>query len=128
MSAAKAGYRPTVNAQVVKYLSGNKPFKDNSDEYWTAGVSANWNVFDNGVTEAQVNQYKAELQKAEEVLAKNEEDIQLNVRQYYLNLLAAEKNIHTMKVAVEEAEENYKIYQLLLYYIYHLRTFLTNLY
>jgi len=111
MNAAKAGYRPTVNAQVTKYLSGNKPFKDNSDEYWTAGVSANWNVFDNGVTEAQVNQYKAELQKAEEVLAKNEEDIQLNVRQYYLNLLAAEKNIHTMKVAVEEAEENYKIYQ-----------------
>lgn len=111
MEVAKAGYRPTVNAQVVKYLNGNKPFNQSNNNYWTAGVSANWNVFDNGVTEAAVQAAKANLEKAQEILAKSEEDICLEVRQYYLNLLAAEKNIHTMKVAVEEAEENYKIYQ-----------------
>lgn len=111
MDVAKAGWRPTVNAQVVKYLSGTKPFRQDSTDYWTAGVSANWNVFDNGVTEAAVKAAQADLEKANEVLAKSEEDISLEVRRNYLNLLAAEKNIHTMKVAVEEAEENYKIYQ-----------------
>ena len=110
VETAKAGYRPTLSAQAVKYMLGDKPFKDNAQEYWTAGVTANWNIFDNGVTAASVNEYKAALEKAKEVAAKKKEDIQLDVRQYYLNLLAAEKNIHTMAVAVEEAEENYKIY------------------
>lgn len=111
MEAAKAGYRPSLSAQVVKYLQGTKAFKSDADNYWTAGVSANWNVFDNGVTAANVENAKAALVRANETLAKAEEDISLEIRQYYLNLLAAEKNIHTMKVAVEEAEENYKIYQ-----------------
>ena len=111
MQAAKAGYRPTVNAQAVKYMQGTKSFRQDANNYWTAGVSANWNVFDNQVTAAQVESAKAALEKAKESLAKKEEDINLEIRQYYLNLLAAEKNIHTMKVAVEEAEENYKIYQ-----------------
>lgn len=111
MQAAKAGYRPTVNAQAVKYLQGSKAFSQNTSDYWTAGVLAKWNVFDNQVTAAQVESAKAALEKAKETLAKSEEDINLEIRQYYLNLLAAEKNIHTMKVAVEEAEENYKIYQ-----------------
>ncbi len=111
VETAKAGYRPSLNAQAVKYLLGDRPFKDNKNEYWTAGVTANWNIFDNGVTAASVNEQKAALEKAEEVLAKKKEDIQLDVRENYLNLLAAEKNIHTMAVAVEEAEENYKIYQ-----------------
>lgn len=111
MEVAKSGYRPSVSAQVVKYLQGTKAFKEDADNYWTAGVSANWNIFDNGVTVANVENAKAALMRAKETLAKSEDDISLEVRQYYLNLLAAEKNIHTMKVAVEEAEENYKIYQ-----------------
>ncbi len=111
METAKAGYRPKVNAQAVKVFNGGKPFNDDHQEYWTAGVTASWDFFDNGVTAASVNEYKATLEKAKEFAAKTKEDVQLDVRQNYLNLLAAEKNIHTMAVAVEEAEENYKIYQ-----------------
>lgn len=111
VSSAKAGYRPTLNAQAVKVLAGEAPFKSDHQEYWTAGVTANWNIFDNGVTSATVNQYKAALEKAEEAAAMKKEEIQLSVRQYYLNLLAAEKNIHTMSVAVAKAEEDYKIAQ-----------------
>ena len=111
METAKAGYRPKLSAQAVKLLNGGKPFDDDHQEYWTAGVTASWSIFDNGVTAASVNEYKAALERAKEVAAKTKEDVQLDVRQYYLNLLAAEKNIHTMAVAVEEAEENYKIYQ-----------------
>lgn len=111
METAKAGYRPTVNAQAVKYLQGSHAFSQNANDYWTAGLTASWNVFDNQVTKANVESAKANYEKAQETLAKLEEDINLEIRQYYLNLLAAEKNIHTMKVAVAEAEENYKIYQ-----------------
>ena len=108
---AKSGYRPSLNAQAVKYMQGDRPFKHDQSEYWTAGVTANWNVFDNGVTQASINRYKAALEKAQEKAAQTKEGIQLEVRRYYLNLLAAEKNIHTMAVAVGEAEENYKIAQ-----------------
>lgn len=111
VETAKAGYRPNLNAQATKVFNGDTPFRNDHQEYWTAGVTANWNIFDNGVTSASVNQYKAALEKAKEVAAAKKEDIQLDVRRYYLNLLAAEKNIHTMAVAVEEAEENYKIAQ-----------------
>ena len=108
---AKAGYRPSVNAQLYKNIAGSKAFKDDNTDQWTAGITANWNIFDNGQTAAGVNQAKANLQKAEEILAQTKEAIELEVRQQYLNLVAAEKNIHTTSVAVAQAEEDYKIAQ-----------------
>ena len=71
----------------------------------------NWNIFDNNVTEAQVQQAKASMRKAEQQLYETRETIQLDVRKAYLNLLAAEQNIHTTKVAVDQAQEDYKIAQ-----------------
>jgi len=111
VDTAKASYRPTVNAQVVRNMSGSSGFKDDYTDQWTAGVSANWNVFDNGQTSANVNQAKAALLKAEEVSKQTKEAIELEVRQQYLNMIAAEKNIHTTSVAVTQAEEEYKIAQ-----------------
>jgi outer membrane protein TolC len=70
-----------------------------------------WNIFDNNVTEAQVQQAKASMRKAEQKLYETQETIQLDVRKAYLNLLAAEQNIHTTKVAVDQAQEDYKIAQ-----------------
>ncbi len=119
MKAAKAGYRPTVNAAVSRSWAGDEPFSSNitknpnsySYDSTTAVLSANWNIFDNNVTEAQVQQAKASMRKAEQQLYETQESIQLDVRKAYLNLLAAEKNIHTTKVAVDQAQEDYKIAQ-----------------
>ena len=118
MKAAKAGYRPQLNAAVTRSWQGEDPVStnlggiNNSNYDGTAGtLQMNWNIFDNNVTEAQVQQAKASMRKAEQQLYETRETIQLDVRKAYLNLLAAEQNIHTTKVAVDQAQEDYKIAQ-----------------
>ena len=108
---AKAGYRPDVNAALVKSISDEHEFGHDKSETWTAGFSASWNIFDNGVTKSGVETAKAALRAKEEAAAASKEQIQLDVRQQYLSLIAAEKNIHTTSKAVEQAEEDYKIAQ-----------------
>lgn len=113
MKAVKAGYRPQVQAVAQKAIAGEHPFGDNHDSSntWSIGVEGSWNIFDNNVTEAQVQQKKAALNKAQQASLQQQEAIQLDVRTAYLNLLAAEKNIQTTKVAVDKAQEDYKIAQ-----------------
>ena len=119
MKAAKAGYRPTVGIGVARSWAGDKPFStdmnkaggDSSSDGTTTALSVNWDIFDNNVTEAKVQQAKASMRKAEQKLYETQESIQLDVRKAYLNLLAAEQNIHTTKVAVDQAQEDYKIAQ-----------------
>lgn len=117
MKAAKAGYRPQVSAVVQRTWSGDEPFSTDtvrlsgSNDGTNAGLQMQWNIFDNNVTEAQVQQAKASMRKAEQQLYETQESIQLDVRKAYLNLLAAEQNIHTTKVAVDQAQEDYKIAQ-----------------
>ncbi len=118
MKAAKAGYRPQLNATVTRSWTGDEPVSTNlggiknSSSDGTAGtLLMSWNIFDNNVTEAQVQQAKASMRKAEQQLYETQESIQLDVRKAYLSLLAAEKNIHTTKVAVDQAQEDYKIAQ-----------------
>ena len=107
--SAKSGYRPTLSAVAAKTISGETEFRKDHGDGWQAGLSANWNIFDNGVTNAQVHAAEAALYKAQETAASIKEGIQLEVRSAYLNLLAAEKNIQTTKIAVTRAEEDYKI-------------------
>ena len=117
MKAAKAGYRPQVNAVVSRTWAGDSPFSSDAvklgetNDGTNTGLQMSWNIFDNNVTEAQVQQAKASMRKAEQQLYETQESIQLDVRKAYLNLLAAEQNIHTTKVAVDQAQEDYKIAQ-----------------
>ncbi len=108
---AKAGYRPDVSAALVKNIQDEHEFGHEQSETWTAGFTASWNIFDNGVTQSTIETAKAALHAKEEAAAASKEQIQLDVRQQYLSLLAAEKNIHTTSKAVEQAEEDYKIAQ-----------------
>ena len=113
VEVAKAGRRPTLNLAASKVIAGEDPFKDDhtSSDTWSAGVSASWDFFDNNITGAEIRAAQASLRQAEEVAAAAKETIQLDVRTAYLDLGAAEKNIHTTSVAVEQAEEDYKIAQ-----------------
>ncbi len=113
VDVAKAGRRPTVNLSASKAIAGEDPFDDNhtSSDAWSAGVNATWNFFDNNVTGAAIHAAEASLRQAQESAAATKESIQLDVRTAYLDLGAAEKNIHTTAVAVEQAEEDYKIAQ-----------------
>lgn len=112
VQAARAGYLPSVNANVSRGIGSDKPFKEesnNPDSKWTVGIGLNWNIFDNGLTAANVESANAGVRKAEEQAADTRDNIQLEVQTAILNMQSAEKNISTTKVAVENAEEDYKI-------------------
>ena len=69
------------------------------------------NIVDNGITAAQVEQYKSAKRKAESVARQQIETIQLEVHSAYINLKTAEKNIETTAAAVDKAEEEFSIAQ-----------------
>lgn len=115
---AKAGYMPKVSAQASKSWAGDSPFgSDETDQRygqnnnWTAGVVLSWDIWDNNVTQSKVNQSKAAVAKAEAAAENTRQSGDLEVRTAYLNLKAAEKSINTTQVAVDKAQEDYKIAQ-----------------
>lgn len=109
INTAKAGWYPTVTASATKAIEGKNEFKTDHANTWTVGATANWNIFDNGVTSASVHNAEASLVQAQEALHAQDETIQLDVRTAFLNLQAAEKNIATTETAVHQAEEDLKI-------------------
>ena len=112
-SAAKSGYRPSVDAVVQGSMSGENVFGANHNgEQWSVGLQMQWNIFDNGVTSANVNQAKAAERKAESVAHQQIETIQLEVHSAYIAMKTAEKNIEVTASAVDKAEEQFSIAQI----------------
>ena len=113
VNATKAGYRPSVSARMVGNINGEKPFESNHNnpEYWQIGLEMQWNVFDNGITKAQVNQAKASERRAESQFLQQLDQVKLDVHNAYIALLTAEKNVDVAARAVSEAEASYAIAQ-----------------
>ena len=112
-AAAKSGYRPNINAVISGNESGEGLFKaDHNGERWAIGLEMSWNIFDNGVTAAQVEQYKATEKKFLSLNRQQLETIELEVHSAYINLKTAEKNILTTAAAVDKAEEEFSIAQI----------------
>ena len=112
-SAAKSGYRPNVSAVIQGNMSGEGFAQANHDpERWAVGLQMSWNIFDNGVTSANVHQAKAIEHKAASQAQQQIEQIQLEVRSAYIALKTAEKNIETTAAAVAKAEEDFAIAQI----------------
>ena len=109
--SAKSGWYPTVNAGISKELDTKNMFGHKTNDQWSIGLSASWDIFDGGVTRAQVNQAEAAVIRAKEVAAQTREQVQLDVQSALLDLHAAERNIGTTQAAVVLGEENYKIAQ-----------------
>jgi outer membrane protein TolC len=81
------------------------------DNNWSVSVKAQWSVFDSGLIHSEIKQNEALLSKAQYTAKQKRDSVALEVRQAYLNMTAAEKNIDTAKVAVDQAEEDFKIAQ-----------------
>lgn len=107
---AKAGQRPTVALGVANEWYEDK-FPGNDNSNWQVGITTEWNVFDGNVTRAQIKQAEAAMLKSTETAKQKQDGIQLEVRQAYLNMNEAEKRIQTSQVAVDKAQEDFKIAQ-----------------
>ena len=106
---AKAGKKPTVNLTVGSGITRQfRPHNDTNRDV-SASVGVNWNIFDSGVTRAQIDAAEAERDTALLNVRRTEETIDLDLRKAYLNLREAEKRFTATGDAVKQAEEDYFI-------------------
>ena len=113
LKSAKSGNKPKVSISAEKdIISEGATFKEDHNGSWNAGFKAQWNIFDNGITSAQVEQAKSSLRKAKAAERKAQENITLEVNAAYLDLKAAETNITTAEKAISIAQEDYQIAQM----------------
>ncbi len=112
INEAKSGFRPNISAIIQGSMTGEGAFKaDQSKENWAAGISLQWNIFDNNITSTRVEQAKSAQRKAESLARQNLETIRLEVHNAYTNLKIAEENIKITSEAVEQAKEKFFISQ-----------------
>ncbi len=111
VETAKAAAGPQISAVAAYNTAGSNLFSDGhtSSDYWGAGISASWSIFDNNITQAQVKQKEAALRKAEESALAQNDAVRLEVRTAYLNLITSEKNIKTLSTSVDKAKDDYRI-------------------
>lgn len=111
LMVARSGHMPQVAASASQSWSdSNWPGDEKGN--WGVGVNVSMNVFDTGVTLSKIHGAEADLKKAEETYRNTVDSVNLDVRSNYLGLREAEKRISTTKLAVEQADEDYRIAQL----------------
>lgn len=107
---AGADKKPTVALTgYTDWYDKDLPGGDNDN--WGASITASYKLFDSGLAKSKVKQADAGVSAATEQARQSRDSVQLEVRQAYLNMKEAEKRIETSKVAVDKAEEDFKIAQ-----------------
>ncbi|WP_337568068.1 TolC family protein [Mitsuokella jalaludinii] len=109
IKAAKADFGPSVTLSADPSWSHTFKPSTSFDSDITAGATLSWNFWDNGLTRAKVQQAEASRDKAKLTLTKDQEDIDLSLRQAYYNMREAEKRLNSTGDAVKQAEEDYFI-------------------
>lgn len=111
LRVAISGHMPQIAASASQNWN-NKNWPGDENGNWYVGVSVGLNIFDSGVTTSKIHGAEADLAKAHETYRDTVDAVNLDVRSNYLNLREAEKRIDTTKLAVSQAEEDYRIAQL----------------
>jgi outer membrane protein len=110
VAIAKSGHFPTVS--FVGTFDQNEdvfPGADNSN--WSLSLICSWNFYDSGRTKFRINQATTLQDKAGELSLKAKETICLEVRQAYLSMQEADKRIHTGELALNLANDNFRLTQ-----------------
>lgn len=110
---AKSGFFPTIN------LSGNYVRASDSldlqgdliSERWTVQALATFTLWNWGNTAFKVGENKVKVSQAENAKLQVQDNITLEVKQDYLNMVQSEKNIGVAEKAIEQAEENLRMNQ-----------------
>ncbi|MGI6092357.1 MAG: TolC family protein [Veillonellaceae bacterium] len=107
---AKGDRLPSIGANASTGWSDTE-FPGTENEEWAVSVKASWNIFDSGLTRSKIKQADASVERAIHQAKQTSDAVQLDVRNAYLSMKEAEKRIETTDVAVEKAEEDFKIAQ-----------------
>ena len=112
---AKSGVKvaKSNNLPQVSFKGTNNWADDNfpgaKQDYWMVSLTASINLFDSGLTKAKVKGAESSLDKERDGADQIRETAVLEVSQAYLNLKVAEERIGTSKVAVDKAQEAFRI-------------------
>ena len=112
----KSSYYPEVALIGGYEQNGDEPLassNDFSNEYNAfVSVEAKWTFFDSSKTRSKVNKTKADKRAFLETIRSTEDGIKLEIKNAYLNLKVAEKNIENSKITIAQAEENLRVTRL----------------
>jgi len=113
LSVARGEYLPTVALSgTYSWNKGTQLEIQGEDWHWTVGVTGRLTLWDGAAREARVSQAKAEQRRAVNELEKTRNAVSLEVREAYLQIRDAEKNVAVAAKAVTSAEESYRISKL----------------
>jgi outer membrane protein len=110
---SKSSYYPSVSLtgnyqrETDDVLLGSDPGEDADN--WTITLQGQWTFWEWGKKRHDVAAARAGLAKARYLLNEIKDNIQLEVKDAYLSLREAEKNIQVAKTAVVQAEENFRM-------------------
>lgn len=108
---AASGYYPWFDAY-AGYGVESSPFNgDLSDTYegWSAGIRANWRIFDSFETRSKVTQARAERRKAEISLREEQQRIDIEIRTAFSSYLEAKELLEASAKVVEQAKESLRL-------------------
>lgn len=107
VTSAKSGWLPSVNANIGTDFNANnsKPNRWHITPDASAGISASWNIFDSGVTRAEVESAKVELERLKLAMDADLDSVREDVVTAHKNLRIALLRLTTTQRAVELAEE-----------------------
>ncbi len=111
LKIARSGDLPTVALVASETRQDTMPSSSKNNQSWLVGVSVQYNVFDNGLTRAEIRQAESELAAARQQLRQVEDKITLEVCQAYLSVQEAVGRIDNNKVAVKQSETDYELAQ-----------------
>ena len=107
ITVAKAGYRPSLNANVGYEMINSRFSSDFAKALtgWYLGVNGTWAIFDGFQTKGNVDQAKASLASAKVGLADSLQQVELEVQKAYAQAKVAREVIASQAKVVEQADE-----------------------
>ncbi len=107
----QGGYLPQIRA-FANYEGANPESGSARDEWewgWTAGVTAQWDLFDGALRRNRIAEKRLELENARETLADTERQVRLEIQTHYLDLQQAEETVAASAETVALAEKSLDI-------------------
>ena len=111
VKVARSGFFPTVSLNGAYIRMSNELALDGGliKDRWTVQALATLTLWDWGNTLFKVGENKVKVSQAEDSKTQLVESITLEVKDDYLNMLVAEKNISVAEVATAQAQENLRM-------------------
>lgn len=108
---AYSKFAPSVNVfvQVERNFGSRDAFGQSEKDTRTFGIQATWDLWNNGETVFEVREASYQIRQAEEQVRSSETMIRVDLISAMSRLKAAEEALEFSRIAVEQAEEAYRI-------------------